>query len=673
MIRAPLAALAAGLFCLASIGVAEDPKPAEPKKTPETKQAAEPKAATGSPQTQKINELIAKGWESAGIKKPAEKANDYEFMRRVFIDLIGRIPTPEEIIDFEMDKAPNKRAKLVHRLLHEDKYKPKDKTGKTVTSIASIKTNKGEIDYNESYAENFAELWTTWMLSRTNTNPLYRQQFHSWLTSCFLNDAKINGTTYPNGLPWDKLVSTVISATGRSNPDGAVIFVIRHLGEPIGAEMGQKPDLAKDGKFDAVPITSRVTKLFLGIQSQCTQCHDHPFNKEYIQSDFWGVNAFFRQTERSGTTNPRNLQMGITPPPLELSDVPTYNNTGMVLYERRDGQRKASFPVMLKDVEQANKGEASNKRLVSGSIPQGLEGKTRRQILAQWVTEHDNFGKAFVNRMWGHLFGRGLNKEPTVDDFSSNNEVVHPELLDYLAQEFKKYNYDPKALLEWICTSDVYQLSHVANKAYVDPKFDPYFARMPLKAMSPEVLFEALSVATRAENRSKDREAYKGLKAAWVGKLTQNFGDDEGNEINFNGTVVQALLMMNGKEINSEIGKTGSKNPKDAKDGVVADVVMKHAHTTGSFQGDVYNELFLMTVNRHPTQAEVSKLEQVRSGYATVNLGTPTPAPKPGTKPPKTNPGGGTAIVPGAYADDIAFYQDVFWALLNSNEFMLNH
>ena len=131
------------------------------------------------------------------------------------------------------------------------------------------------------------------------------------------------------------------------------------------------------------------------------------------------------------------------------------------------------------------------------------------------MIEHDNFARAFVNRMWGHLFGRGLNKEPAVDDFSSNNEIVHPELLDYLAEEFKKYNYDPKKLLEWICTSDVYNLSHVANKAYADPKYDPYFARMPLKAMSPEVLFDSLAIATRPKRR-KNEEPYKALKAAWM-------------------------------------------------------------------------------------------------------------------------------------------------------------
>src|SRR4029078_10933431 len=105
---------------------------------------------------------------------------------------------------------------------------------------------------------------------------------------------------------------------------------------------------------------------------------------------------------------------------------------------------------------------------------------TRRQCLSEYTVPHDNFAIAYVNRMWGHLFGRGLNKEPTVDDFSMNNEVVHPELLDYLAEQFKKYKYAPKRFLEWICNSDVYQLGHVANKAYAEPKYDAYFARMPL-------------------------------------------------------------------------------------------------------------------------------------------------------------------------------------------------
>jgi hypothetical protein len=603
-----------------------------------------------SPQTQKINDLIAMSHEAGGVKKPAKRAPDLEFMRRVFIDLIGRIPTPEEILDFERDTSPNKRARLVNRLLYDTKYSPRNPaTGKPVTAIPGLK--KVPIDYNDAYAENFAELWATWMLTRSNTADLYRTQFRTWLADKFAKDT-----------PWDKIVQEVISASGRTNENGAVVFVLRHMGDPIvdadARRLGIREDVAKDGRYDAVPITSRVTRLFLGIKTQCVQCHDHPFHKEYVQADFWGVNAFFRQTDRSGTTNPR-MQNGVTPPQLTLSDVANWNAPGMVLYERRDGQRRASYPAMLKNLAEAEAGETSSKKLVAGNIPNNLQGKTRRQVLAQWVVEHDNFGRAFVNRMWGHLFGRGLNVEPSVDDFSLDNKVVHPELLDYLAVEFKKYNYDPKKLLEWICTSDVYQLSHVASTGHADTKFDPYFARMPLKAMSPEVLFDSLSVATRAETR-KDREAYLALKAAWTQRLTQNFGDDEGNEINFNGTVVQALLMMNGRDLNNEIG-AGKGNS-----GVIADVMKKRGINAAA----IYDELFLMTVSRHPTAQEIAKLEQVRNGNAKINLGAPPP-PK-GTRP---TAGSGPLWIPvaGASADDASYYRDVFWALLNSSEFMLNH
>lgn len=680
MIRLPLsAALAVGLLCGSS-------SPVGAQAAKNTTAAKDPAPATGaSPQAAKINELIAAKWAEVGVKKPAEKATDHEFMRRAFIDLLGRIPTPEEIYDFEMDRSGTKRAKLIHRILNETAYAPKDRTGKPVTAIAGLKMPKGGLDYNDAYAANFAELWTNWMLSRSNTHPQYREQFKVWLADQFATPPA--GTTraqkYPSGTPWNVMVQEVIGANGRTGTNNAVVFVLRHLGDPLidadAKKKGEREELGKDGKFDAVPITSRVTRLFLGIKTQCVQCHNHPFNKEYIQSDFWGINGFFRQTDRSGNTNVqvmRNNMTGEIAPvaQLELRDITEWNmqgindsglGRGMVRYERRDGQKSATAPAMLRDLAQFAEGaKFSGKQLVSGEIPSKFAGKTRRQVLGAWVTEHDNFSKAFVNRMWGHLFGRGLNKEPSVDDFSSNNEIVHPELLEYLAAEFVKYNYDPKKLLEWICTSDAYSLSHVASKGTAENKFDPFFARMPLKAMSPEVLFDALAVATRAETR-KDEKTYATLKANWTAKLTQNFGDDEGNEVTFNGTVVQALLMMNGREINAEVG-AGKKGT-----GSVVEDVMKKRGTARP--ADIYDELFLMTISRHPTTEEIKKLEEVRLGKAVIKLGAgggTTPPPKgKGPIPKETG-----MAVPGASSnDDVTFYQDVFWALLNSSEFMLNH
>jgi hypothetical protein len=656
MIRLPLtcSALVGALLWVptARPANAEDPKPAQP--APKG-QETQPPPSTGtpvppppnaqglSPQTEKINELIRKGWADAGIKRPAEKASDHEFMRRVFIDLIGRIPTPEEIADFETDTKGQKRARLVNRLLYEESYKPRGKGGAAATSIQGLK--KVPIDYTDEYAEHWANMWTVWLMTRTG-HPLYRNQMRTWLEIQFSKN-----------LSHKDMAVALLTATGKSNENGAVNFIIHHLGEAVPPSQSGEPN---QGKFDAVPITSRVTKLFLGLQTHCTQCHDHPHNKEWVQADFWGVNAFFRQTLRSATPSapPMNRNQMDNPVQISLFDDNSQNTDGIVLYERRDGKKVGSYAIMLKDLADALDGKKST-RVMPGGV-------ARRKKLAEWVVAHDNFAKAYVNRIWGHLFGRGLNKDASVDDFGSNNEVVHPELLKYLGDEFAKYNYDPKKLLEWVCTSEAYQLSHVAVKEYADPKFDPYFARMSLKALSPEVLFESLWVAGRVETKVKDDEKKK-LKNDFMSKLVRNFGDDEGNELSFNGTIVQALMMMNGKDLNDVIG--GARGA-DLNKSAVADLVRKY----GASPGRVYDELFLLTLNRHPTSAEIAKLETVRSGAARVNVGAAASTPPPkGKGPAPKGPKGPTVTAPGAAAGDLAFYQDVFWALLNTNEFMLNH
>jgi hypothetical protein len=630
-----VAGLSAGLlWASAHPGAAQEPKKADPAPKADT-----PAPMGGiSPQTQKINEFIAKGYEAAGIKKPADRANEYEFMRRVFIDLIGRIPTVEEIYDYEQDRAANKRTRLVHRLLF-DKYTPKGPGGKLLTEIPSLK--KVPIDYSAQYASNFAELWAVWLLTRSGVDEIYREQFMMWLEE-----------NLDKNLSYREFVTALITASGKSNENGAVHFVFRHLGDPITADMkGARVDLEKEGKYDNVPITSRVTRMFLGIQTQCTQCHDHPQAKEWKQRDFWGVNVFFRQTEKRGQQTAMGKKGGAgVANYVELHEETAWNKPLMVLYDQRDGQRKAAYATMLKDIAQAEADQRSTKTLAAVNAG----NKTRRQIFADWVLQHDNFEKAYVNRMWGHLFGRGLHKEPTVDDFKSDNEIVHPELLNYLAEQFKIYNHDSKRLLEWICTSDVYQLSHVASKEKVKGKsqteveFDPYFARMPLKAQSAEALFESLSIATRARARLGD-EAFNTLKRTWSSQLVRNFGDDEGNEANFNGTIVQALLMMNGKTLNDQI-KSGKGT------GLVADILAKKGPA-------IYDELFLMTLSRHPTQTEIAKLEDIRRGNGRINLG-----------PPATGKGPNVGVpVPGAAPNDVSYYEDVLWALLNTNEFMLNH
>lgn len=597
-----------------------------------------------SPQTQSINKLIAAKWAEAGIKKPAERAKDSEFLRRVFVDLVGRIPTPAEVVDFESDSSFNKRLKLVHRLLYtEDSKSPYVPRG---GGRYLDETSKKGFLYASEYSSHWANVWTVWLMSRS-AHKDYRQKLNYWLEGQFEKNASHRDT-----------VTELLTATGNNKDNNAVNFVMFHLGD---ANPPEKRNAA--GPFDAVPITARVTRLFLGLQTQCAQCHDHPFNKEWSQTDYWGVNAFFRQTTRSGNlVNPNDRQMTGDPPALTVSDMTTVNRDGVVFYERRDGKLMAAKPEFLKDIAQAEKGEKSGKTLATDA------GMSRRQQLAAFVVKHDNFAKAYVNRIWGHLFGRGLNKEPGVDDFGSNNEVVHPELLDELAKQFAQYDYDPKQLLFWVCTSDVYGLSHVGAKDSVDPKFDAYFARMPLKAMSPEVLYDSLLTATKA-NQNADRDARKTRRDQWEAKLIRTFGDDEGNEMTFNGTIIQALLMMNGRELNDEIGKAEATNP-------VLKIVQKHAKS-GTVSGPaVIEELFLTTLSRRPTSQETQAILAIRNNGAKIDMGPAAKGPTPKGAAPK-GPNRAltsvTGIVPPTGPNDTSFYLDVFWALINTNEFMLNH
>jgi hypothetical protein len=169
-----------------------------------------------------------------------------------------------------------------------------------------------------------------------------------------------------------------------------------------------------------------------------------------------------------------------------------------------------------------------------------------------------------------------------------------------------------------------------------------------------------------------------------MSKLVRNFGDDEGNEITFNGTVVQALLMMNGKELNGEIDRESAGNP-------VRKIYLKHAKGGAANSRAIIDELFLATLNRHPSVNEFDKIAGIMNKGAIVagesapkdTKPTPvktTPAATPekkgekGKKPPASTPvPTGPRAVPATGPNDLTFYQDLFWALVNTNEFMLNH
>jgi hypothetical protein len=213
------------------------------------------------------------------------------------------------------------------------------------------------------------------------------------------------------------------------------------------------------------------------------------------------------------------------------------------------------------------------------------------------------------------------------------NDLVHPELIDVLADAFARTGaHDPRKLIQWICASDVYNLKPVANatndgknRDKLDP--EPFFSRMPLKMMTPEQLLESLITATQP--REPD-----GLRQRWLAKLVRNFGDDEGNEAVYTGTILQALLMMNGPELDEAIAR--SVTLQEARKIALNDA-------TGKKTMDF---LFLTTLNRPATPKE---FQQFRPLLALR-----------GPMAEKDRAEGGPLI-------------DAFWALLNSGPFTFNH
>jgi hypothetical protein len=527
-----------------------------------------------------INQRIQARWKEEKVK-PSDFCSDFEFIRRASLDIIGRIATREEIERFLKDKPEVRRSQLIDRLLESDEY-----------------------------ARHWANVWANWLLTRSGAfgKGLYKEQMTDWLEEQFKQNK-----------PYSQIVTDLITASGTNTENGAVNFVLAHVGEAV-----PRDQQAKYGQFQMVPLTSRITRLFLGTQVQCAQCHDHPFLGTVKQEHFWGVNAFLRQVVREGTPPTRRRDM---PGPLTLRENPRANSRGIVSFEKRNGVLLATRAVFLPDFKvEDSKGK---------KLDLDPDAPSRREQLARFLLDHPNFARAWVNRMWSVFFARGIVHP--MDDFNENTIPSHPELLDALAAKAKHYNYDQKKLIRWLCNSLPYHLSPVANPTNDTEDHAQLFSRMNIKSLSPEQLFDSLNVAT--EGKVLDRKATAEKRARWLDRLIGNFGDDEGNEVNFNGTVVQALLMMNGEDINQAITR--------ANEGTVANTMKKVGGNITNIRqyNQVINDLYRAALNR-PASDQERRLLLARFPLRRQFQGSDSWRKR---------------------ADDL------FWALLNSNEFLLNH
>jgi hypothetical protein len=545
---------------------------------PGNAQATRPRAGAGNglPQVREINLQIERYWQEYEVQ-PAGPAEDYEWCRRVFLDVIGRIPTIAEIEAFTGNKSEDRHASLIDRLLDSD-------------------------EYTEEFSRNWTTLWTNLLIGRTGGNANNSMIDRSGLQK-YLRDS------FARNKPYDRMVYELVTATGRVSPDsgsfnGAANFLI----DKVNAD-------------NAAQATAATSRIFLGLQIQCTQCHNHPFNK-WQQQKYWEMNAFFRQVRARGDRRgPGNSEAA------ELVDVDFRGESNNITeadlyYDLRNGELKVAFPVFV-DGTRIGK---------HGSVQQ----VNRRQELGRLILQSHYLEQAMVNRVWGHFLGYGFTRP--VDDLGPHNPPSHPDLLDYLAGEFRAGGFDLRQLIRWIVLSRPYGLSSrlPATPRRDEPLVDdpqagstPLYSRFYVRQMRAEELYESLLVATQAEVAVGNYEQQEQRKNRWLQQFAQAFGTDEGDETtSFAGTIPQVLMMFNGDLIRQATGDaTGSFLDRLINDGALDNRQKIH-------------RLFLAGLGRRARSTELKMAGQLYSARGENVRET---------------------------------FQDLWWAILNSNEFIFNH
>ncbi len=533
----------------------------------------------GIPQVKFINEQVSAGWADAGLK-PSDPATDGEWCRRVHLDVIGRIPRVDELQKFVGNPSSTKRLELVDQLLGDD--------------------------YVDDYARNWTDIWTTILIGRDVENEMVsRPGMRQYLRRAFSKN-----------ISYDSFMEELVTATGsnsnRKDVDGF-----------NGATNFLSGKMLENG----VQATAKTAQIFLGLQVQCTQCHNHPFNKGK-QNQFWEFNAFFRQARAlrkfDGTREIQWVELVDEDFPGEGKSQAANSGEAEIYYELRNGLMKTAFPVFVDGTEISR----------SGFLPAKLDdgtayGAHRRRELAGLMKASPLMPKAIVNRMWGHFLGYGFTKP--VDDLGEHNAPSHPELLDGLAERFREDSFDLKRLIRWIVLSRPYALSSKTGKGNQrdDPALGekPMFSHFYLRQMRAEDLYESLLTATEADQARGSEDAAK-KKDQWLSQFIIAFGTDEGDDATtFNGSIPQVLMMFNGDLI-KQATATGKGGFLDR----VATSNLKNAAKI--------DMLYLSALSRKPQGKEVAEAN---------------------------------AMLVARKGDAVGALQDIWWAVLNSNEFIINH
>ena len=398
-----------------------------------------------------IDALIAGGLKKNGVESFNEPLPDDLFARRVYLDIIGRIPTREEFQRFAEDSSADKREALIDELL----------------------THPG---YSSHLFNYFADMYR--LIGKYAPQGIRSEPYIQWWKNQ-LADNK----------PYDQIVREMITAEGNLGQNGASGFLLRDAGM----------------EFDAF---SNFAQVMIGIDISCAQCHDHPF-EEWSQIDFYKMAAFFGNTQR--TTGGGGMAAATLPdaPDGWAKEFEAYAGRNGVNIENRQMSQRFTYFVRalgwnltdndnlettlpLDFTESGGKpGDAVSPRtLIGGAVKTG--GKTRRQGLSDWLTSPENprFAIVIANRMWDRAFGRAL--VGPVHDFSDDQmrEAVHADVLQFTTGKMREVGYDLREFMRILYNTKAYQSMATAKEPTAAK---PYlFAGPLLRRMRAEQAWDSL-------------------------------------------------------------------------------------------------------------------------------------------------------------------------------------